>query len=125
MEYVWIARGGMAGANARYLFGRWIVDRYGPGFPYGTFVINVTGALVIGLLLTALTEWIVSDPRWRLLLIVGFLGSYTTFSTYTYDAFVLAERSDWSGAAAYVVGSNVAGLAACIGGVMVARALAA
>lgn len=123
MEYVWIGLGSIAGANARYVLGRWFVDRYGAGFPYGTIVINVTGALVIGVLMTALTEWIVADPRWRLLLVIGFLGSYTTFSTYTYDAFVLAQRGDWVRAVAYVLGSNALGLVACIGGVLLVRAL--
>lgn len=123
MDYVWIGLGSIAGANARFALGRWFVDRYGASVPYGTVVINVTGALVIGVLMTVLTEWIVTDPRWRLLLVVGFLGSYTTFSTYTYDAFVLAERGDWAQAAAYIVGSNALGLVACIGGVLFVRAL--
>jgi CrcB protein len=81
VDYVWIGLGSVAGANARYVLGRWVADRYGAAFPYGTFVINVTGAVVIGFLLTLLTEVLLADPRWRLLLIVGFLGSYTTFST--------------------------------------------
>jgi len=123
MEYVWIGLGSIAGANSRYALGRWFVDRYGAGMPYGTFVINITGALIIGFLMTLLTETFVTDPRWRLMLVVGFLGSYTTFSTYTYDAFVLAENGAWARAAAYVIGSNVIGLLACIGGVLLARVL--
>jgi fluoride exporter len=125
VDYVWIGLGSIAGANARYALGRWFGDRYGAAFPYGTFVINVTGALLVGVLLTLLTERLVADPRWRLLLVVGFLGSYTTFSTYTYEAFVLADRGDWARGTAYVLGSNAVGLAACVGGVVLARALGA
>jgi CrcB protein len=123
VDYIWIGLGGIVGANARYVIGRWLVDRYGVAFPYGTFVINATGAFLIGILATLLTERLLVDPHWRLLLAVGFLGSYTTFSTYSYDAFVLFARGDWGHAAAYVFGSNGVGLAACIAGVLLARAV--
>lgn len=123
VEYIWIALGAVAGANARYIVGREIGNRYGMSFPYGTFVINVTGALAIGFLFTLLTEVLVADPRWRLLLVVGFLGSYTTFSTFTYEAYSLIDRGDWARLAIYVVGSNVVGVAACIAGVVAARAI--
>lgn len=121
MEYVWIGLGAVAGANARFVIGRWMANRYGASFPFGTFLINITGAFLIGLLLTLLTETLVADPRWRLLLIVGFLGSYTTFSTYTFEGYVLMERGDWARAATYILGSNVVGLAACVAGVLLAR----
>jgi CrcB protein len=123
VEYVWIAIGAVAGANARYIIGRGIGDRFGASFPYGTFIINVTGALVIGFLITLLTEVLVSDPRWRLLLVVGFLGSYTTFSTFTYEAYSLIDRGDWTRLGIYMVGSNVLGVTACIAGVVAARAI--
>ena len=123
MEYIWIACGAVAGANARYIIGRDITNRYGAAFPYGTFCINITGALLIGFLMTLLTEVLVSDPRWRLLLIVGFLGSYTTFSTFTYEAYALIDRGDWSRLAVYVVGSNLLGVGACIAGIAAAHAL--
>lgn len=122
MEYLWISLGGVAGANVRYALGRWIANRYGAGFPYGTFLINVTGAFAIGVILTLVTESFIADPRWRLLLVVGFLGSYTTFSSYTYETFALADRGDWTRAAVYVIGSNAAGLAACVAGVLFVRA---
>jgi CrcB protein len=124
LDYVWIGIGGVAGANARYLLGRWIGERAGAAFPYGTLLVNVSGAFVIGVLLTVLTEWLMADPRWRLLLVVGFLGSYTTFSSYTYEVIQLVDRGDWAAAAAYVLSSNAVGLLACGGGVVLARALA-
>ncbi|HET9659510.1 MAG TPA: fluoride efflux transporter CrcB [Thermomicrobiales bacterium] len=123
MEYIWIALGAMAGANARYVIGRFIGNRYGTSFPYGTFCINITGALLIGFLLTLLTEVLITDPRWRLLLVIGFLGSYTTFSTFTYEAYALIDRGDWSKLAIYMVGSNLIGVGACIAGVIAARAI--
>ncbi len=123
VEYAWIAIGAVAGANARYVIGRAIGERFGGSFPYGTFIINVTGALIIGFLITLLTEVVVSDPRWRLLLIVGFLGSYTTFSTFTYESYALIDRGDWARLAIYVVGSNVLGVGACIAGVVAARTI--
>jgi CrcB protein len=113
----------MAGANARYIIGRFIGYRYGASFPYGTLFINLTGALLIGFLLTLLTEVLISDPRWRLLLVVGFLGSYTTFSTFTYEAYSLIDHGDWAKLAVYVVGSNTIGVGACIAGVVAARAI--
>jgi CrcB protein len=123
VEYVWIAIGAVAGANTRYAVGRAITNRFGSSFPYGTFFINVSGALIIGFLLTLLTEVLISDPRLRLVLIVGFLGSYTTFSTFTYEAFALIDQGAWARLMVYVVGSNVLGIAACIAGVVAARAL--
>jgi CrcB protein len=113
----------MAGANARYVDGRSIGNRYGASFPYGTFCINLTGALLIGFLMTLLTDVLISDPRWRLLLVIGFLGSYTTFSTFTYEAYAFLDRGDWTRLAIYMVGSNVLGVGACIAGVVTARAI--
>jgi CrcB protein len=124
VDYVWVGVGAVLGANARFALGRWLDLRYGTLFPYGTFVVNVTGAFLLGLLLALLTGWLVADPRWRLLLGVGFLGSYTTFSTYTYEAVALAERGDWARAALYVLGSNALGLLACLAGLLLGRAVA-
>lgn len=123
MEYVWISLGAVVGANARFVLGRAIVDRYGASFPYGTLFINLTGAFFIGLLLTLLTEVLVADPRWRLMLVIGFLGSYTTFSTFTYESYALIDRGDWAKLATYVIGSNVVGISACILGVVAARTI--
>src|SRR6187399_3318006 len=87
VDYCWIAIGGSAGACARYALGAAIGRQFGTGFPYGTFVVNVTGAFLIGVILTLLTERFDADPRWRLLLVVGVLGGYTTFSSFAYEAF--------------------------------------
>jgi CrcB protein len=94
VDYVWVGVGAVLGANARFALGRWLDLRYGTLFPYGTFVVNVTGAFLLGLLLALLTGWLVADPRWRLLLGVGFLGS------------------------------NALGLLACLAGLLLGRAVA-
>src|SRR5258708_19150305 len=112
MEYLWVGGGGLGGAVARYAVGGWIVARIGAQFPYHTLIVNLTGSLAIGLLLTLLTERVVADPVWRLLLITGFLGGYTTFSSYTYEALGLVEGGDLLPAVWYVLGSNGLGLAA-------------
>ena len=102
-----ISLGGILGANARYLVSLYIAERFGTAFPYGTFLINVTGSLVIGFFLTLATERLPIDPLWRLFFATGFLGAYTTFSTYTYEAALLlragstARRCSISSAASW------------------------
>jgi CrcB protein len=123
MDYVWVGLGGLIGANARFVMTRYMADRFGDSYPWGTFAINVAGAFLIGLLLTWLTQRSVADPAMRLVLVVGFLGGYTTFSSYTFEAVTMAQRGNWIGATTYVLGSNVLGLVACVTGIAVARHL--
>jgi len=111
------------GANVRYVFASWIVSRFGPTFPIQTMLINVTGSLAIGLLLVLLTERLTVDPAWRLLLVVGFLGGYTTFSTYTFEALALVEAGEWLPAGWYVLGSNGLGLLAAFAGIALGRGI--
>jgi len=84
--YLLIAVGGAAGSLSRYLASTAIMARLGGRFPLGTLVINVTGSFLIGLLMTLLTERLL-DPNWRFLLVVGFLGGYTTFSSFEWETF--------------------------------------
>ena len=97
----------MLGANLRFVVGNWAADRFGADFPYGTFLINVSGAFVIGLFLSFVGERVGLSPAWRLFFATGFLGGYTTFSSYAWEALVLAQDGDWLPAGLYVVGSNV------------------
>ena len=122
MEFVWVGLGGFLGANARYGLGRLIVDRFGTAFPWGTLIVNVSGSLAIGVLLTLLLDRLAPD-RWRLLAVIGFLGGYTTFSSYAFEAITLTDRGQLVRAGAYVVASNLAALAACALGIAVARSL--
>ncbi|MDP9363594.1 MAG: fluoride efflux transporter CrcB [Chloroflexota bacterium] len=123
MEYLWVGLGGLLGANARFLLTRLVVERVGAAFQYyGTFLVNATGSVAIGVLLTVLIAR-VADPAWRLGLVTGFLGGYTTFSSYSFEAVGLMMEGRWGRAALYVLGSNLLGLAGCWAGVMLGRGL--
>jgi CrcB protein len=84
-QYVCIAVGGAAGALARYLVGTWVSEKTGGGFPWGTLVINMSGCFILGLIGTLLEEKLLQDAAWRPLVTIGFVGAYTTFSTYEYE----------------------------------------
>jgi CrcB protein len=121
LPYLWVGLGGFLGANARYILGNWIAGRTGSTLPINTFLINVTGGLAIGFVLTLLTGRLAIDPAWRLFLVVGFLGGYTTFSSYTFEGLTLLRSGDWWAACAYIVGSNLLGLLATFAGMVIAR----
>ncbi len=118
-----ISAGAVLGANARYWIGDWIAQKWGATFPYGTFVINITGSLLIGLFIAVATERFMIDPRWRILLVVGFLGAYTTFSSYTLESFNLIERGQWQMGLVNALGSVIAGLLAVGLGMFIGRHL--
>jgi len=118
--YLWISLGALVGANLRYLLSR-IITRYtDAAFPYGTLVINVTGSLVLGFLLVWTTERVLADPLWRLLIAVGFCGSYTTFSGYAYETMAYFEQGHWALFATNILTNNVL----CLGAILVGAALA-
>jgi CrcB protein len=114
---------GAAGALARYGIANVALRRHTHGFPWGTFLVNVTGAFALGLIITLATQrWGMSD--WlRSAVTVGFLGSYTTFSTFSIDTYRLAAERELGLAAANVVASWVAALAAVYLGIVLARSL--
>lgn len=105
----------------RYWLGGVVAARWGTRFPYGTFIINITGSFVIGLVLTLMTERITVHPYWRLVFPVGFVGAYTTFSTFEYETFKAIEGGNWGVGALNVVGSVVIGFVVLWLGVMIAR----
>ena len=111
----------MLGANLRFAIGNWAADRWGAEFPYGTFVINVSGAFAIGLLLSFIGERVGVSPLWRLFFATGFLGGYTTFSSYAWESLTLAQEGEWVGAGTYIFGSNVLGFVGVWLGATLAR----
>ena len=111
----------MLGANLRFVVGNWAADRFGPEFPYGTLLVNITGALAIGIVLSFIGERVGISPLWRLFFATGFLGGYTTFSSYAWEALLLVQEGDWLPAAAYVLGSNAIGFAGVWLGATLAR----
>jgi CrcB protein len=119
-KYLFVLFGGGAGALARYIVGTEIAQRTGLRFPpLGTMVINITGSFLIGLLMTLLTQRL-ANPNWRLLLVVGFLGGYTTFSSFEYETLQAVQAGAmWMGLL-NVVGSVVLGyLAVWLGAAIV------
>ncbi len=121
LNLVAIALGAAIGANLRYGLSTWAAQRLGTAWPYGTFLVNVLGCLVIGILLTlAATRLSLSEPL-RLFLVTGLLGGFTTFSTFGYESFTLITRGDWLGAGLYIGGSMIVGLAAVFLGASLAR----
>jgi CrcB protein len=121
VKYLLIAGGGAVGAIARYLMTDMIQGRQHTGFPYGTFVVNVTGCLIIGLAIGLLDEGVVANPNWRLLIVTGFVGAYTTFSTFEAETFNAVKAGAAFVALANVVGSVVLGFLAVWAGVVAAR----
>jgi len=117
-----LSLGGALGVNVRYWMGAWISRWASPQFPWPTFTINVSGSFAIGFLAVLLARWL-PHPNIRLLVIVGFLGGYTTFSSYSYETITLAERGELALALVYVTSSVILGLAAVGSGVALARML--
>lgn len=118
-----VATGGAAGAVCRYLLSGWVQDRYGPGYPLGTFVVNMTGCLAMGFFGTVIASMTLRD-EWRLLIGIGFLGAYTTFSTFSFETLnLIASGRLYRGALLNVVSSVLVGLTAAYIGIVLARLL--
>ena len=122
-NYFIIGIGGFLGAITRYVVSAWIGQRWGRSFPLGTFAINVSGSFLIGLLMSLFTERFMVNPQWRLFLTVGFLGAYTTFSTFEYETGTLLKDGEWLVAALNIGLSVVAGFAALKIGEIISKAV--
>jgi fluoride exporter len=119
-RYIMVLAGGAAGSLARFLVGSAIMTRTGGRFPFGTVFINITGSFLIGLAMTLLTERLRPHPNWRLFLVVGFLGGYTTFSSFEWETMSLVkDGARWLGLL-NAVGSVTLGYAAVWLGAIVA-----
>jgi fluoride exporter len=117
-----LSAGGILGVNARYFLGVWMGRWTSPHFPWATIAINISGSFLVGFLTVALTRWM-PHPYVRLIAITGFLGAYTTFSTFENDSLALWERGQRASMAANLAGSVVLGLGAVVLGTALARGL--
>ena len=123
LAYLWISIGAVAGASARFFISRFVARSVTASFPSGTLLINVTGSFILGLFLIWSTERALPDPRWRLLIAIGFCGSYTTFSSYAFESFSLFEQGHYMLFASNVLVSNVLCLAGVLAGAVIARSI--
>lgn len=120
-RFLLIAIGAALGANARYLVNIWAANRFGADFPYGTLLVNISGSFILGFLLALTTDRLSLSPDMRLLLAVGFLGSYTTFSSYAVESLNLWRNTGLWLALRNIVLNNGIGLAFALLGTYVAR----
>ena len=123
LDFLAISLGAIVGANLRYWMSRYAARVLGPVFPYGTLSINVLGSFVLGFFLVWTTERVMVDPRWRLLIAVGFCGGYTTFSSYAYETMAFFEQGQWTLMAANFVANNLLACLAVLAGMALARVL--
>lgn len=122
-KYLVVGIGGFIGAIARFWLGGYISNKLGTRFPYGTFVINVSGSFFIGFVLTLLAERTHWSPNWRYLIPIGFIGAYTTFSTFEYETFRGIQDGEFLIASLYVVLSMFVGFVAVWLGAIAGRSL--
>lgn len=122
-KYIFIAIGGALGSMARYWVGTTVAGKLGTKFPYGTFVINITACLIIGFSLTLLSKRAELNPAWRFLIPVGFIGAYSTFSTYEWETLSTIRSGAFLMALLYAISSLVLGLIAVWGGSVLAEVI--
>jgi CrcB protein len=119
-----IAVGAAVGANLRYALSLWAARQWGAAFPYGTLLINVSGSFAIGVVMVLLTTRFTSGDAWRLLLVTGLLGGFTTFSSFSYESYMLLLSGSWFAAGVNILASIGLGLVGVFLGVGMARLIA-
>jgi fluoride exporter len=122
-DFLAISVAAIVGANLRYVISRFAVKELGPVFPYGTLVINIIGSFIVGWFVIWTAERVLIDPRWRLLVVVGFCGSFTTFSSYAFESMAFFEQGQWGLMLANIFSNNILCLAGALAGMAVARAV--
>ncbi len=122
-KYFFIAIGGALGSIARYWIGSAVSNRLGTKFPYGTFVVNFSACIFVGFALTYLGKRVEFNPAWRFLIPVGFVGAYSTFSTYEWETFSSLRTGAFALGSFYALVSLFLGLAAVWCGTLLARAI--
>jgi len=122
-RYLLVATFGALGAVSRYAIDGWVSNAARGQFPWGTLVINVAGSFVLGIVVELTTSRLLPHPNWRVALGIGFLGAFTTFSTFTYETVRLAEDSAYALALLNVAAMTTLGLVAAVAGLLLGRAL--
>jgi fluoride exporter len=122
-DFLAISVAAIVGANLRYLISRLAVREFGAVFPYGTLAINIVGSFIVGFFVIWTTERVLLDPRWRLLVVVGFCGSFTTFSSYAFETMSYFEQGQWALMLANIFSNNLLCLGGALAGIAVARAI--
>lgn len=122
-DFLIISLGAIVGANARYLISRFAAKELGPVFPYGTLFINVSGSLIVGFFMIWAAERVLVDPRWRLLIVVGFCGAFTTFSSYAFETMAYFEQGQWLLMCTNILSNNILCLLGALAGMALARVL--
>jgi len=120
-KYLMVGIGGFLGAIARFWLGGYVSAKMGTRFPYGTFIINCTGSFFIGFVITMLAERTHWSPNWRYLIPIGFIGAYTTFSTFEYETFRVIQDGEMLVAFLNIVLSVIVGFLAVWLGVIAGR----
>ena len=115
-----ISLGAIVGANLRFFLAQYVGKIIPGGFPYGTLVINVTGSLILGFFMILTAEKLLVDPRWRLVIAIGFCGGYTTYSSFAFETFALFEQGQFLASSMNIVATNVL----CLMGVALGAVLA-
>lgn len=122
LSYAAVGIGAALGGMCRYAVQLFFVARFGPALPYGTFFINLSGSFLIGVVSElAQTRVVAIDPLIRLGLTAGFLGGFTTFSTFAFETRTLVGEREWALSLGYALTSVVLGVAICYGGIVLAR----
>jgi fluoride exporter len=121
VNFIVVSLGAIVGANLRYILSRYVAKVLGPVFPYGTLIINISGSFIVGWFMIWTTERVLVDPRWRLLVIVGFCGGFTTFSSYAFESMAYFEQGQWLLMTVNVFANNLLCMAAAIAGMALAR----
>jgi len=122
-DFLAISVAAIIGANLRYLLSRLLADKLGPIFPFGTLLINVAGSVIVGFFVIWTTERVLIDPRWRVLVVVGFCGSFTTFSSYAFETMAYFEHGQWGLMLVNILSNNLLCLCAASAGMALARVL--
>ncbi len=115
--------GGFLGANLRYWVSGWAAEHFGQTFPWGTFLVNLSGSLLLAVFIGWSANHIGLDPRVRVFVALGFLGAFTTFSTYANESAALIQTGDWLGAVSNILGMNLVCLVGALLGLAIGKRL--